>query len=179
MKQVFDRLCLVEPVPADEPAVWRYRQVFIERDDTLAGTSGLDRADSYAAWLQAVRSDADAASVRSGYVPARLYLAKRAEDNVLVGMIQIRLSLNEYLQSVGGHIGYSVAPDERGKGYATEMLSLALGLCPGLGITRVLVTCDTVNVASAKVIRANGGQLENEVFDHGLAKQRYWIELEP
>lgn len=93
-------------------------------------------------------------------------------------MIQIRLALNDYLLQTGGHIGYSVYPDERGKGYATEMLALALKLCPELGLGRVLVTCDAANIASAKVIQANGGVLENEVAHDSIITQRYWISLQ-
>ncbi|WP_143002008.1 GNAT family N-acetyltransferase [Pseudobutyrivibrio sp. 49] len=36
-------------------------------------------------------------------------------------------------------MGYSVAPDERRKGYATQMLSLVLPECKKLGIDKVLI----------------------------------------
>lgn len=70
-------------------------------------------------------------------------------------------------------------PTERRRGYATEMLSLALEHCADLGIGRVLVTCDKSNIASARVIQKNGGLLENEVATSELAEvlQRYWIEV--
>lgn len=57
------------------------------------------------------------------------------------------------------------------------MLALALDRCRGLGLNRVLVTCDRLNVASARTILANGGVLENEVPQDGRVTQRYWIDL--
>lgn len=79
----------------------------------------------------------------------------------------------------GGHIGYEVRPSERRKGYATEMLRLALKKCVDLGITKVLITCDKSNLGSAKTIQNQGGVLENEFLEeNGELAQRYWINLE-
>ena len=92
-------------------------------------------------------------------------------------MIDIRHRLNDYLLNFGGHIGYSVRKSERQKGYATEMLNLALKECVNLGIKKVLITCDKNNVASAKTIINNGGKLENEIAKEDRITQRYYITL--
>jgi predicted acetyltransferase len=85
--------------------------------------------------------------------------------------------LNSNLLISGGHIGYSVRPSERKKGYGKEILFLALQKCKKLGIAKILVTCDSKNIASEKVILANGGKLENCVpFDNRVIK-RYWITM--
>ena len=77
----------------------------------------------------------------------------------------------------GGHIGDGIRPSERRKGYATEMIRLALIECGKLGIRRVLMTCEKSNIGSAKSIVKNGGVLENEfVNSDGEIEQRYWIE---
>ena len=78
-----------------------------------------------------------------------------------------------------GHIGYSIHPDERRKGYATEQLRLSLLEARKLGLNKVLVTCDKENIASAKTIQKVGGVLENEVIsaDGKEIVQRYWIEI--
>lgn len=68
-------------------------------------------------------------------------------------------------------------PSERKKGYATKMLSLSLSLVKQLGIKKALVTCDKINIASAKTILNNGGVLENEVIEEGEVTQRYWINI--
>lgn len=91
--------------------------------------------------------------------------------------MNIRHDLNDYLLKYGGHIGDGIRPSERRKGYATEMIRLALEECRKLGLTRVLVTRDKNNIGSAKSIIRNGGILENEVLEKGVIKQRYWIAL--
>ena len=97
--------------------------------------------------------------------------------NLMVGAVNIRHDLNDYLLKYGGHIGDGIRPSERRKGYATEMIRLALEECRKLGLTRVLMTCDKNNIGSAKSIIRNGGILENEVLEEGSIKQRYWIAL--
>ncbi len=96
----------------------------------------------------------------------------------MIGMIDIRHRLNESLLQYSGHIGFSVRKSERQKGYAKEMLRVALGVCKELNINRVLVTCFKENVGSAKTIISNGGILENEVVEGDYLTQRYWITLE-
>jgi predicted acetyltransferase len=70
-----------------------------------------------------------------------------------------------------------VRPSERRKGYATEMIALALDECRKLGIEKVLMVCNQENTGSAKSIRNNGGVLENEINVEGETVQRYWIQL--
>ena len=97
-------------------------------------------------------------------------------DGVVVGRASLRFELNEFLRTLGGHIGYAVRPQFRRRGYATEILRQSVDLLGARGISPVLVTCDDDNLASAKVIEANGGVLESVV--PGVAdmpKRRYWI----
>ena len=96
----------------------------------------------------------------------------------MVGAVNIRHDLNEYLLKYGGHIGDGVRPSERRKGYATKMIYLALKECKKLKIKRVLLVCDKNNIGSAKSIINNGGILENEVINDDKIIQRYWIDLE-
>ena len=99
------------------------------------------------------------------------------EKNILVGAVNIRHYLNDYLLQYGGHIGDGIRPSERRKGYATEMIRLALLECKKLGIDRVLMVCDKDNIGSRKSIINNGGILENEFVDEkGNINQRYWIK---
>lgn len=111
------------------------------------------------------------------FVPGSTFFGLDVERNRFVGAVNIRHYLNEELFLHGGHIGDGVRPSERRKGYATEMIRLALEKCRGLGIDRVLITCSKTNLGSAKSIQKNGGVLENEVEIDGEVIQRYWIEL--
>ena len=71
-----------------------------------------------------------------------------------------------------------IRPSERRKGFATEMIRLALIECKKIGIDKVLMVCDKSNIASSKTIIKNDGILENEFVDeNGVIQQRYWIEI--
>ena len=99
------------------------------------------------------------------------------DRNRLIGAVNIRHELNEDLLLYGGHIGDGVRPSERKKGYATEMIRLALIECKKLGINKVLITCDKDNIGSRKSIINNGGIKENEVMEDGEILERYWITI--
>ena len=107
-------------------------------------------------------------------VPDSTFFCLDTKRNIFVGAVNIRHYLNEKLLLGGGHIGDGIRPSERGKGYGTKMIALALEECKKLGIDRALMCCDKDNPASAKTIIKNRGVLENEV---GSLVQRYWIEI--
>ncbi len=109
-------------------------------------------------------------------VPADSYFMVN-ESGKIIGTVQIRHTLNEYLLNYGGHIGYGIRPLERQKGHAKVILKLALKRCLELNIRKILITCNKGNIASAKTIIANGGVLENEIPEGDKIKQRYWITI--
>lgn len=92
-------------------------------------------------------------------------------DDEVIGFLNLRHELNDWLREEGGHIGYSVRPARRRQGHATRALALGVRKAARLGIDRVLVTCDTENLASARTIEAAGGVFEDVRKD----KRRYWI----
>ena len=112
-----------------------------------------------------------------GLVPATVYFTLDEERNIIVGAVDLRHYLNEPLLKNGGHIGDGVRPSERRKGIATAQIGLALLECKKLGIDKVLITCESWNIPSAKSIINNGGVLENEVEVEGKTFQRYWIDI--
>lgn len=113
-----------------------------------------------------------------GLVPDSVFFLLDETRDRLLGAVNIRHYLNDSLLKEGGHIGDGIRPSERRKGYATEMIRLALIECKKLGIDKVLMTCDKENIASAKSIIKNGGILENEfVNSDGKVEQRYWISI--
>ncbi len=114
-----------------------------------------------------------------GLVSDSVFFLLDEERDRLLGAVNIRHYLSESLLKEGGHIGDGIRPSERRKGYATEMVRLALIECRKLGIDRVLMTCEKSNIGSAKSIIRNGGVLENEfVNSDGEIEQRYWITLD-
>lgn len=162
--------------PQDKEAVLSYKEEFILNGDSMDGTSMLKDADSFESWYEDLQRNSSEETVAEGWVPATLFLAK--VDGKLVGMIDIRHRFNDFLAEYGGHIGYSVRKSERRKGYATQMLALALKECKKLGMEKVLITCLTHNVASAGVIVKNGGVFERETSDGEHTLKRFWIDLD-
>ena len=113
-----------------------------------------------------------------GRVPDSVFFCLDIDRNRLVGAVNIRHYLTDFLLREGGHIGDGIRPNERRKGYATAMIKLALEECKKLGIKRVLLVCDKDNIGSAKSIINNGGVLENEFIDaEDKVVQRYWIDV--
>ena len=115
--------------------------------------------------------------IPTGFVKDSTFFLLDEERNRLLGAVNIRHSLNEHLLKYGGHIGDGIRPSERRKGYATEMIRLALLECKKLGIDRVLMCCNSDNIGSKKSIINNGGVLENVIFDEDKPLERYWIDL--
>ena len=124
-------------------------------------------------YLEILGNESTGTNLKEGRVPATFLIAEN--DGNLVGRTSIRHELNDYLLSVGGHIGYGVRPSYRRQGFATEILRQSLVLIHGLGVTKILVTCDDDNLGSIKVIESQGGILENKVEFEGTVKRRYWI----
>lgn len=123
-----------------------------------------------------------------GYVDIMHWLIDREE---YVGQASVRPDLvTPYLITYGGHIGYSIRPTRRRRGYGKHILRLALEKSRRLGLDRVLVTCDADNLASKRIIESNGGEFETAMRmdthilrvegregETDLDKLRYWIDL--
>ena len=139
---------------------------FYEYKSDINGVGGLYRyLDNYEAWLKKLEEDY-VRPLSEEKVPARTYFLIRENDNRIVGMINIRLALNEKLSKFGGHIGYGIRPTERGKGYNKINLYLGLKVCDEYGIEKVFMDADLDNSASWKTMEALGGYRINEYFDN-------------
>lgn len=172
---------LMLPTEEHRRQVEEYKQKFIDFPSEIPGVTihgcGSLSTQSFDSWLQECNDHAQGKNLPDEYVPATQFLAIRKSDNKLVGTIQIRHALTPHLSRIGGHVGYSVAPDERNKGYAAQMLKLGLGECRKLGIERVRVSCVKENAASANVIKKCGGKYDGDAEHDDKVLERYWIEL--
>ncbi len=171
-------LRLVRPSLAYEEQILAFRAECLAADGRhLMGVGGLDER-GVPAWLELLEKKSKPETCPEGLVPDSQFLCLRAADNRLVGMINIRHRLNEYLRDFGGHIGYIIRPGERGKGYAARQLQLGLIECAGLGIDPVLITCLDDNERSRRTILKGGGVYEDtRERDDGRRFERYWIRL--
>ncbi|MBR3003791.1 MAG: GNAT family N-acetyltransferase [Lachnospiraceae bacterium] len=170
---------LIEPTIEYEKQLYDYRKEFINSGSSMDGTGSFIEYESPSEWLKKVEAYKNPETVPEGFVPSTQFVFVREEDNKIVGMIQIRHCFNEYLVKYGGHIGYSVAPSERLKGYGSLMLKLTLPYCKKLGLSRVLITCVKGNIGSRKIILKNKGIYESTVYepDKDVFLERYWIDL--
>ncbi|MBQ9459506.1 MAG: GNAT family N-acetyltransferase [Oscillospiraceae bacterium] len=170
---------LMEPTMEYDREIQAYRSEFLFPGMSMDGGGSLIRFESTKEWLEHVERYKHAETVPPDRVPTTQYIYVREEDGKVVGVIQIRHYLNELLARFSGHIGYSVAPSERRKGYATQMLGLVLPKCGELGIERVLITCVQGNLGSRGTILKNGGIYESTVYEEEKDRylERYWIDL--
>ena len=175
-----EQLKLIQATREYGDQVMDYKREFQATGDSMDGTGALRRIDTAEEWFAHNDSLSDPATLPEGRVVSTQFLTIRETDGRLVGMLQVRHYLNDYLEQFGGHIGYSVRPSERRKGYATEQLRQALIWCKEeLGLDKVLITCLADNEASRRTILAHGGVYENTVHepDDNEDLERYWITL--
>ena len=142
-----------------------YINEFYEYDSDINGSGGLHRyLDDYEGWLVKL-DEASKVPVTEEKVPGLTFFLVRESDKRIIGMSNIRLALNEKLKKFGGHIGYSIRPTERRKGYNNINLYLGLKVCDQHGITTVFMDADLDNPASWKTMETFGGTRVREYFD--------------
>jgi len=152
---------------------WEMAHEWLAADDPRY-RAGIDNFESYMAQIERFRRGV---GLGARLVPSSEFWLVKGRR--ILGRISVRHRLNANLEIEGGHIGYDVRPSERRKGYGSLMLKLALEEARKMGLKRVLITCDTDNIASAKIIEKNGGIFERHDISPMSGKQlnQYWIEL--
>ncbi len=129
--------------------------------------------DEYKEWLIARNIDSEQEGIVDGWkVPYTTFWLYA--DGVPVGFGSVRHFLTEALSKIGGHIGYGIAPQYRGKGYGNEILRLLLSEAYKLEIEKVLVTVRLDNMASQAVAMANGGVITGKTEERLLI----WIDTD-
>ncbi len=126
-----------------------------------------------------LRNFAKGVDLMDGWVPMQSYWLTNKEKTIL-GNIRIRTSFDsEYVRKYIGNIGYDISPLSRGKGHGKLILKLGLEKAKEIGLEKVLITCNRENLRSARVIEANGGIYESDIYDENNNEflRRYWIQL--
>ena len=174
-----EELVLVKPNKEYTDEIMGYKNEFLAKGDSMDGCGSLRRCTNASEYLDVCKSYESKETLPIGKVVATQFFYVRKSDNKIVGMIQVRHYFNEYLEKYAGHIGYSVRPSERRKGYAKSMLKEALKFCKEIGLERVMVTCEESNIGSEKTILANGGVFEYTIHqpEENINLKRYWIDL--
>ena len=161
-----------------------YINEFYKYNSEIHGTGGLDRAIekgmTYEEWLERnINLHGAQYAYEINLVPSYTHFLIRENDNKIIGMIDLRLELNEYLRNYGGHIGYSIRPTERIKGYNKINLYLILKVAKSHNLEKVLITCANYNEGSRKTILSFGGKFEKENFEEKEKEtiELYWIDV--
>jgi predicted acetyltransferase len=167
---------LMKPSKEYASEIIDFQQELLNAGSEFAGCGSLYDCASAEEWLERVEKNETTCS--KGGVTSNSYIAVRTGDHKIVGIIDLRHHIDHPILSVwGGHMGYTVRPSERGKGYAKDMLRQNLQNCRTRGLDKVLLVCDHDNIASEKTILANGGVFEKEIDVDGSTMKRFWIAL--
>lgn len=171
-------ISLVFPTEAMEIRAVDFKEEFYANGErVIYGSYKLDRDRySYLEWLNIIRSNLDKNKCNPKFGISHTFFAVRL-DGKIVGIVNLRHTLTDFYKD-SGHIGLSVRPSERNKGYATEILEKILVIAKSVGHKEVLVVCKDDNFASKKVIFRNHGQLNREFMKDKSAYEEYVIKLE-
>ena len=172
-----EKIILAKPNLSYADEILKYKKEFLKDEPIINGAAGLDRFPTVEDWLEELEKRGSKDKVPERLVPSSTYLGVREKDNYIVGIIDIRHCLNDCLLQAGGQIGCGVRKSERKKGYAKQMIKLALEKCKELKIEKVLITCNDDNIASERSIISCGGKLEDIRTVDGKNYKRFWTEL--
>lgn len=164
-------IALVRPTLELKEKALEYRsEHFQHGEKVICGSELFDKTEGYEEWLSAVTRNTNSQTVNVDWVVTDTFFAIRESDKRIIGMIDLRHTLNEFLKDLG-NCGYSVRPSERKKGYGAEMLHLLLQVAKEAGMKELHISVEKDNTASIKVIQKNGGvyersfSFENETAD--------------
>lgn len=169
---------LEEPSLKRKQDIKEYIEEHFKYNSDINGSMGLDKEYlNYENWLSNLDNLKDPKKCPIKYCPGVEYFLIRESDDKLVGLINLRWDLNEYMLLYGGHIGYGIRPKERRKGYNKINLYLCLIKAKEIGLDKVLLTAYDDNPGSFKTIKALGGILENKIIENNKQLGRYWIDV--
>ena len=180
-----EKFYLEEPTIERKYEALEYLNEFVQFGSDLNGTGSMDRCLNGWSYEEFLFENEKRKDKKYAYsinrCPSKTFFFIRQSDNKIIGMINIRYDITEELLEKGAsHIGYSVRPTERQKGYNKIQLFLGLLEQQKLGEKRVLLDCTVDNIGSNKSIRALGGVLEKTALDENdnTMTNYYWIDVD-
>lgn len=170
-------IILVKPTAELKHAALDYRKEHFQKGETVInGSELLDQTESYEEWLKSVTLNAAPETVSSSWVLTDTFFAIRKRDKKIIGIIDLRHTLNDFLKDFG-NCGYSVRPSERRKGYATEMLGQIISVARESGMKELHLSVERNNIPSVKTIIKNGGIYERSFSHENEMADIYKISL--
>ena len=171
------RIRLVFPSVDMEKEALKFKKKFYDNgENTIYGSYKLDVDKySYPEWIEIIQNNAHMNTANPKFGVSDTFFAVNLQ-NEIVGIINIRYDMKEFYKD-SGHIGYSVVPDKRRQGYATEMLNAALIKMKEHNLLEVKVVCTADNIPSKKTIMACKGTLSRVIRTDDIDKEEYIITL--
>ncbi len=171
-------LSLIRPTPE---LAKTFHQTILEfrENGELNIKSIYDRSErDFSVYLQFCQDAETGKNLPGEFVPYTTFWMVQDKQHI-IGISHLRHYLTPGLKIEGGHIGYSIRPSEREKGYGTRQLALILKACAQFDLLKVMITCDFDNIGSQKIIETNGGIRFGEAISPRSNKlvYHYWIQL--
>mgnify|MGYP004544858797 FL=1 len=167
--EIMEQFYLELPSTDRKNEIIDYINEFVVYNSDINGSGSLDKIlDGYTfeeALERCLNMKDEVYAKKLNRCQSKTFLLIRANDNKIVGMINVRWNLTEEMKQFGGNIGYGIRPTERRKGYNKINLYLGLIEAQKLGLDRVMLDCDVENLGSSKTMEALGGELERTEID--------------
>jgi len=164
---------LRKPTLGDKEKLLEYiKEHYDNGEMSISASNGMPTM-KYEQWLEKLKNDEEGKNLEWGI--SETYILE--EKNRVLGMLNIRYTLNNTMAEIYGHIGYGIRPTERRKGMATYMLKEALVKCKQKGMSEVILGCYENNIGSQKTIVNNGGTLYKKCKMKGKNAEYYKIKL--
>ena len=176
-----EELFFVEPSMTYAEEISAYREEMLKAESSFDGCFSMKRMPDPKEYVDYCTEFANPGRVlKANGARGTVLLCIRKADNRMVGCMQVHHVLNRQMREITGHVGYSVRPSERRKGYATQMLERAKDYLSSFGFSEVYVSCLPENEASRRTILANGGEYIETVYLEAdkVNLERYVIKLE-
>ncbi|WP_226035148.1 GNAT family N-acetyltransferase [Aquibacillus saliphilus] len=172
-----NRFFLTKPTVNLKEEYLSFYQEWVDSGETMIPWVIEKDPTNFEEMVQFLTDNHNGTNLPEGWVPDSTYWLIN-ENRQIIGVVNIRHQLTEFLLYQGGHIGYGIRPLQRRKGYATKLLSLSLEKAQDLGLTKLLIVCDENNTGSVKTIINNNGVIDKDFIEEdGNIVKRYWIEL--
>ena len=174
------------PVTRDlEEEIQAFRQECLENDSIgecgIPGATFLATCESIDKWFNHLESSMKVSELVKKYKKdlKKVWIEQKQwalvdNDSRILGMTTLLEGFNDIYKRLTGHIGYTIRPSERNKGYGKKMLELSLEIYKGWGFSRVIVSCEEKNAASRQVILSQKGVLEEKQY---RKKEDDWVEI--
>lgn len=107
-------------------------------------------------------------------------LAFDKQTEELVGVVNIRQAVDDYVMICGGNIAMVVSPYKRGQGYGTAIIAEAVRLCKEqLHLTSLVVSCAADNFTARYLYDKMFTAKKTVMYDryHGIDMHYYWVNL--